>query len=617
MTAARASRGCPGPPPTTVVRARSRPFFASGSVGYVVTKDGSVIRTDDGGQTFSRQTSVPGTSSAGGSREPADVYFTSDNTGVAVARSGGPGKIFRTTDAGISWVDVSSPPGQLNSVTFSSANDGVAVGNFNTYMVTADGGATWTSKPLTGAPFQDLFGVDCSSATTCVVTEGNGHLMRTTDGGATGAEITASTGKILAAAYSSATRVVAVGQGGVTVASDDGGVTFSPLGGAVVGSAYQRLRATNSAIANVGAANGTLIRTTDGGVNWTSVGVPTNATVLDASFPDQLNGYAIDALGVAFKTVNGGTSWQILNTGTTDTPTGVYAVSGSTVLLSGGFGIRRSTNTGTQFDPVTDKDLKGVHLTNVLAAGSAILAYGSSALRISSDQGQTWSKVALPKKTKIDDASFISPQFGFILTKKKHQVMRTKNGGRTWKDLPAIASSSVYRISFASATEGFIAAQRFGDSGFGANGLVLHTADGGLSWQPQLIAADAPADIWDAGATSFSLTPDGQFFATTNGGASGTHSTLTLKQVKPPKGKGSGTVKVSGTLAPAEGGEDITISYRDKGVWRSRKEVAASNGVFTSAFKVKRKTVAVAQWLGDDTRSGAGTAAIRITPAKK
>jgi photosystem II stability/assembly factor-like uncharacterized protein len=604
--------GCPSPIASF--------FFASGSVGYLTTKDGSIFRTADGGQTFSRQTSVPGTSSAGGSREPADIYFTSDNTGVAVTRGSGGGKIFRTTDAGISWVDVGSPPSAsnpFNGVTFTSANDGVAVGNGNTFMVTADGGATWTPKPLTGAPVQDLVSVDCSTATTCIATEGNGHLMRTTDGGATGADITPSTGKVLATAFSSPTRVVAVGQQGGTVISDDGGVNFSPLGGAVSGAAFQRLRATSASIANVGAANGTLIRTTNGGANWSAVGVPTNATVLDASFADQATGYAIDAFGGAFKTVNGGTSWQILNTGTTDLATGVYAVSPTTVLLSGRFAIRRSTNSGALFEPVPDKDLKGVRLTNVLAAGTAVLAYGTSALRVSSDQGQTWSTIPLPKKTKIDDASFVSSKVGFILTKGQAQVMRTNNGGRTWKDLPAIATSSVYRISFATATEGFIAAQRFGDSAFGANGLVLHTTDGGVSWQPQLVAADAPADIWDAGGTSFMVTPGGQFFATNNGGSAGTHSALTLKQLNTPKKKPSGTVKVSGTLSPAEGGEQITIMYRDRRVWRSRTEVAASDGTFTSEFKVQRATVAVAQWLGDDTRSGAGTAAIKITPAKK
>ena len=589
--------------------------FPSPSVGYLVIRDGSVFKTTDGGQTFSRQTSVPGSASAGGSREPTDIFFTSATEGVAVTGPGG-AKVFRTTDSGNSWVDVASPAQFLRGVTFVDALNGVAVGHGKTMLTTDDGGVTWDPQPLAGAPVQDLTGVDCTSATTCLMTESNGHLLRTTDGGATGAEITPATSRILAASFSSPTRVVAVGEGGTTVTSDDGGVNYAPLGGAVSANALQRLRATSSSVANVGAANGTLLRTTDGGFNWSSVGVPTTATVLDASFPTTSTGFAIDSLGVAFKTVNGGSSWQILNTGTTDLPTAVYAPSPDIVLLSGGFGIRRSTNGGATFDPVTDSDLARARLANILPAGNTILAYGGKALRVSNDNGNGWQTVPLPKKTRVLDASFFSDRAGFILTTKR-QLLRTRNAGKTWVDNPAIATNSAYGISFASPSEGFVLANGLGTQvQFGANGLVMHTTDAGASWQPQLLGPDAVADIWDTGPTALAVTSTSQFFVTSNGGQSGTPSELTLKQVAQNAKKG-GKVQVAGTLEPAEGGEQILVMYRDNGRWRGRVEVAASNGQFSSAFKIKRQTVAVAQWLGDDTRSGDGSTAVRVRPPKK
>ncbi|MDX6583151.1 MAG: hypothetical protein QOI10_2335 [Solirubrobacterales bacterium] len=591
--------------------------FASGSVGYLLTRDGSVFRTADGGQTFSRQTSVPGTSSAGGSREPTDIYFTSDTTGVAVTRNGGSGKIFRTTDSGNSWVDVASPATGLNGVTFATANDGFAVGIGKTLLTTGDGGATWNPKPLTGAPFQDYSAVDCASATTCLITVGNGHLVRTTDAGATGAEITPATGKINAAAFSSASRVVAVGDRGTTVVSDDGGVTYSPVGSAVAVADLRLLRATSTQIANVGGANGTLVRTTDAGLSWFTVGVPTTSTVVDASFPNAGVGYAIDNLGGAFKTVNGGNSWQILNTGGSGTPFALLATGPNDVLLAGPTGIRRSTDGGTSFAVVGDPDLQHARLTNIAPAGAgSILAWSRSVLRVSTDGGASWKPIALPKHTGVLDASFVSDRIGFILTKS--QLLRTKNGGRTWKDLPAIANGGGYGISFASATEGYLTSRDFGSGNFGAQGVVLHTTDGGASWQPQLLTADAPSDLWDAGSTAFSITATGSFLATTSGGQAGTPSALTLKQVGGPKGRvaKAGKVKLTGTLSPAEGGEKIAVMYRDLGHWRARIETAATNGQFTSSFKVRRNTVAVAQWLGDDTRAGAGTAAVFVQPAK-
>jgi hypothetical protein len=59
------------------------------------------------------------------------------------------------------------------------------------------------------------------------------------------------------------------------------------------------------------------------------------------------------------------------------------------------------------------------------------------------------------------------------------------------------------------------------------------------------------------------------------------------------------------------------VSWRDKGRWRSRIEIAASNGAFTSSFRIRRPSAAVAQWLGDDERDGAGTRVIRVRPPKR
>ena len=84
--------------------------FPSASVGYVMTQDGSILRTNDGGATFARKTSVPGTDSAGGSRTPTDIFFTADNSGVVTTSGDGPGKIFRTNDGGNSWTEVQSAP---------------------------------------------------------------------------------------------------------------------------------------------------------------------------------------------------------------------------------------------------------------------------------------------------------------------------------------------------------------------------------------------------------------------------------------------------------------------------------------------------------------------------
>ena len=180
-----------------------------------------------------------------------------------------------------------------------------------------DAGANWTPKPLDGlAGSPDLESIGCASADTCLMTEsGGGQLIRTTDSGDHGAAVSPSTQKIFAAGFASSTRAVAVGDGGATVVSDNAGASWAPVGGGIGNSDFNHLRATNSQLAEAGGDNGTVARTVDGGANWFTVGVPTPASIRDVSFPSQGTGFALDTAGGVFKTINGGTTWSILDTG--------------------------------------------------------------------------------------------------------------------------------------------------------------------------------------------------------------------------------------------------------------------------------------------------------------
>ena len=57
--------------------------FPSSEVGYLLVQNGTVLRTADGGLTWTRKTAVPDTGSTGGSAKPTDIYFTSLDSGVA------------------------------------------------------------------------------------------------------------------------------------------------------------------------------------------------------------------------------------------------------------------------------------------------------------------------------------------------------------------------------------------------------------------------------------------------------------------------------------------------------------------------------------------------------
>jgi photosystem II stability/assembly factor-like uncharacterized protein len=590
--------------------------FPSSSTGYLLTFDGSVFRTDDGGQSFSRRTSIPGTPSTGGNSSAADIAFTGADIGVAVAGN----RIYRTTDGGNSWAQVFATGFPIiNAVKFVDANVGYAVGDNSTVLRTPDGGQNWAPVPLTGAPpGLRLTGVDCSDAMTCLISESTGaRILRTADGGSTATAISLSTQPILAAAFASALQVVAVGRGGATVVSSDGGLNFSPVGGRITGQSFEPVSASPAGIAVSGASNGVLARSDNGGQSWTTVGVPTPAQVLGGSFPSAQLGYALDTAGGVFKTTNGGTSWIVLNTGTTALPLGVVALDANTVLLVGPKGLRRSTDGGSSFASVTDTDVRKQPLQDVeQISGGSVFAFGPKVLALSTNSGRSWSRVKLPShKFKLFDADMVSPKAAFV-SSRDGRLYKTTNSGGKWTQLPAIGPSFTTRqISFSSKTDGMAQGDLVSNQIPGEpHGFVLSTTDGGKTWQPQLVSG-SPVDVWDNGSVVFGNTTTGSFYSTKTRGQTGTKSKLAIKQVQ----KKSKKARISGTLSPAQGGEQVFVSSRAAhGTdWTTNVVTAASNGQFTTSFRVKKPSYVVAQWIGDGNRAGAGTAALLVKPPPK
>ena len=64
--------------------------FVDANTGYLLTREGNVYKTTDGGETVARVTAIPGTAAGagGGQGVPADAYFTSATEGVVFLAGG-------------------------------------------------------------------------------------------------------------------------------------------------------------------------------------------------------------------------------------------------------------------------------------------------------------------------------------------------------------------------------------------------------------------------------------------------------------------------------------------------------------------------------------------------
>ena len=586
--------------------------FTDANNGFLLLSNGTVEQTANGGQSFALKTAVPGTAVTGASSPPPPevILFLTPTNGFATAG----GTIFHTTDGGNTWSPVFTGSQLLNDLYFSDGNTGYAVGNGKAVEKTTDGGAHWTAETIDPSfPAADLNHIRCApgSSALCVATSHQGdQILRTDDGGTMWTSKTASTQKIFALAFNTASNAVGVGQGGATVVSLDGANSFTQVGSSPLsGSRFIRLRANGTSLVTAIGNAGTLARSTDGGHSWTKVGVATTQNVLDAWFPNSAVGFALDTSGALFTSKDGGATWSPLDTGGIAAPHVLYAPDPSTILLIGPRGVVLSTNSGGDFAPTGGKVTQKAFLSDYDTAPSGqLFVYGSKALLESSNKGATFKALPRPegKRGALDKVDFVSGSVGYALM-LDGKLFVTRNAGKKWTELPATGTTGIADMAWGSARDGYLAI---------GGGTVLRTSDGGKSWRPQIVSpADIDALVATGAQTAFGLSNGNFLFATESGGDQGAPSTLTIKTNVSKVPKKGAQVTISGKLSPALANEQVEVWIRSvKGnSWHGLVPKPTSGaGTFTVKTRIRSPSYIVARWTGDSATNGDGSNLITI-----
>jgi photosystem II stability/assembly factor-like uncharacterized protein len=589
--------------------------FPSPQNGYLLLTDGTLLRTSDGGATFTAGGSVPDT--------PTDVFFSDSSTGFAVTRGAAGGAVYRTTDGGGTWFQRTTSTEALNGVYFPSAGTGYAVGAANTLLKTTDGGESWNPKPMPDTiPASELKSIRCATPSTCIAaTDSGDRVVRTTNGGNAYTSFSPAAQKIFALSFTAPTKAVAVGEDGTTVIStnvNSGSPSFVPVADQPLAGSFNRLRSGSSSLVVAPGQSGKLARSTDGGHHWTTTQLPTSDDLRDAWFVDDQVGFALDSGGGVLRTLDGGSGWSSIGASVDVHPNALYAVDQGVVLLFGPKGVRRATSSADpSFDLVESKAANAATLTDYdQTSGNALFAYGRKVLLVTRDGGASWKRVKAPvKNARYRRVDFVTDQLGFALL-ESGRLVKTGDGGKHWTEVVSVGTRRGYDLSFGDAQSGFLALDRFGISGRAA--WVLHTSDGGATWHPQLIARgplDAHGLVAPDASNAFALAGGSRLFYTGTGGDAGTTpSKLTLTPRRSSVTR-SGKVRVAVKLTPAAEGALVTVFARN--VRTHNWTTAASRpmpatGKLTISYRVTHTTQLVAQWRGSGDVSGAGSPVVTI-----
>ncbi|MFQ5436083.1 MAG: WD40/YVTN/BNR-like repeat-containing protein, partial [Anaerolineae bacterium] len=262
---------------------------------------------------------------------------------------------------------------------------------------------------------------------------------------------------------------IAVGESGHVMKTTDGGENWTNL----VSGTTTDLHAISIPVGDIGYVVGNLgkiICTTSAGMNWFDLNSGTAKNLYGVFFTDDSTGTAVGENGTIIKTTDWGTTWNPQNSGINKILYDVYAIDQQKAVAVGEGGIILRTENGgadwSQQVSGTTEDLLAVdgHGDNklIVSGNKGVILHSISA-------GMTWTPRVSGTLVHLPDVILLDEPFAAVVG-HDGTILRTKDGGITWVPQESGTTENLLSVAFYDKNHG---------SAAGENGTVLYTRTGG------------------------------------------------------------------------------------------------------------------------------------------
>lgn len=405
--------------------------FTSSLIGHAFCSDGMILKTIDGGLNW-----YVTQNSSTQSSDYYTVFFVNQNVGYSTKDSN---SLYKTTDAGETWIQISSIGQAIYDFHFLDENNGFATGDHGATYKTTNGGITWDQIFFqNGLIFNtSMYGVYFQDNNIGFATGARGRIIKTINGGTTWSQHSIT--------YDDFNDIKLF----------DNGVGFA--------------RSRNN-----------YYKTTDFGENWSYLSNVNHYSFCNGSyFVNENVGYSIgggsnSVSGDVFKTIDGGITWSQLNIYVDEGLNSVFFINENIGFVSGGFNQRKvmkTTNGGLTWTEVLNERFGQIQFLDNNVGYANLIGYSRGRMYKTIDGGNTWN-ISIEVDRQINAFDFVDVNNGYFVG-DQGLIYKTNNGGTNWEELN-IPYDWYTEVNFYSKNVGYISDEE---------GRLYKTENGGLNWQ--------------------------------------------------------------------------------------------------------------------------------------